>query len=114
MKKLKIALITEYLKPQVNGISVRFTEISKRIKETEHDLTVYGPKNHSVDHELITFKNHWNKDNFFCIPTFELLKKYREGKIRCNLHRSSSFFHLEYRCCSWKSCRIENRCKQSR
>lgn len=72
-KKLKIALITEYLNPQVNGIVVRFSEITKRLKESEHDLEVYGPKNHKVDYELITVRNHWNKDNFFCFPNFKLI-----------------------------------------
>jgi glycosyltransferase involved in cell wall biosynthesis len=72
---MKIALITEYLKPQKNGIAVRFSEITNRIKKFEDcDVTVYGPKSHAVDHELITFKNKWNKDNFFCFPTLKLLR----------------------------------------
>jgi hypothetical protein len=72
---MKIAFITEYIKPQVNGMAVRFTEIIDRIKNLEnHSITVYGPKNHNVDFELITFNNKWNKDNFFCFPTFNLIK----------------------------------------
>lgn len=71
---MKIALITEYLNPQINGIAVRFSEVQKRLKKSEHDLTVYGPKNHDVDHELITIRNHWNKDNFFCFPNAQLIR----------------------------------------
>jgi hypothetical protein len=71
---MKIALITEYLEPQINGIAVRYSEIIKNLKEEGHFVHVYGPKDcNNVDFILPSIDNFWNKGNKICFPNKELI-----------------------------------------
>ena len=70
---MKIALITEYLEPQVNGIAKRYTEIIENLRDLGNEVDVYGPKNHpNVTYTFPTIKNFWNKHNVFILPGINL------------------------------------------
>lgn len=72
---MKIALITEYLEPQINGIAIRYSEIAKNLKKQGHNVHVYGPKNcPDSDFILPTIKNYWNIHNRIALPNFEIIK----------------------------------------
>jgi glycosyltransferase involved in cell wall biosynthesis len=72
---MKIALITEYLEPQINGIAVRYSEIIKNLKKEGHTVYVYGPENcNDVDFILPSIKNYWNIHNRIAFPTLQIIK----------------------------------------
>ena len=72
---MNIAFCTEYLMPQINGIAVRCDEYIKHLKKNNHNIDVYGPKNHTfTDVNIHTITNYWNKGNRLTIlPNIKLL-----------------------------------------
>jgi len=70
---MKIAIITEYIEPQINGIATRYTEIIRNLKLQGHNVDVYAPENHSdVNYILPSIPNFYNKHNKFMFPTIGL------------------------------------------
>lgn len=71
---MKICIITDYLKPQINGIAIRFEEYIKNLRFLGHDVYVYGPsQSQTSDRRLYSITNYFNPSNVICFPTFELM-----------------------------------------
>jgi len=79
---MKILIITEYLYPQTNGISVRIEYYIKYLKKSGHHVNVYGPRTcPTANRKLFSVPFYLiNSDMRLCLPSFQLYSDIIFGK----------------------------------
>jgi 1,2-diacylglycerol 3-alpha-glucosyltransferase len=79
---MKILIISEYLHPQISGISVRIEYYVKYLRELGHHVNVYGPRKcPTANRKLFSVPFYLiNTDIRLCLPSFQLYSDILFGK----------------------------------